>query len=208
MFIESPRFPDCISEGSTGGPMWSTQIAISVSGYEKRSSRWANALHVYNAAFGVRSLNDMEKLKAFFLACRGSAYGFRYKDWADYSSSIIGSQPSNFDQELFIGDGSTTVFPLIKQYTSGLEYVREITKPVDGTILIAKEGAALTEGVDFTVDYTTGLVTMTTPPATDHVVTGGFYFDVPCRFGSDELSTNLIAYQQGSANVPVKEIRQ
>ena len=206
-FIETPRFPECISEGSSGGPRWATQIAVSASGWEKRGSRWKDALHEYNAAFGVRHMSDMEDLKNFFLAVRGPAYGFRYKDWADYKSSSVGDLPASTDQDQMVGDGVITVFQLVKNYEAGFAYTRDISKPVAGTVRVAVDASPLVEGVGFTVDSTTGMVTLTAAPAEGAVVTAGFEFDVPCRFVSDMLSTNLVLYQNGSASVAVMEIR-
>ena len=42
---------------------------------------------------------------------------------------------------------------------------------------------------------------------TGEQVVAGFEFDVPVRFDTDQLSTRLIAYQTGEANVPLVEIR-
>lgn len=207
-FIETPRFPDCISEGSTGGPVWATAVVASASGYEHRSSRWKDAKHHYNAAFGVRSMADMYDLKEFFLAMRGPAYGFRFKDFGDYSTAPgFGGAPSAIDQPLGTGDGVEVVFQLSKVYEQGFAYTRPITKPVAGTVRVAVDGATMAEGVDFTVDTTTGIVTFTSPPVLDTVLTAGFEFDVPCRFFSDQLDTQYSNYQNGSANVPVMEIR-
>ncbi len=207
-FLETPRFPECISEGSNGGPRWATQIAVSVSGWEKRGSRWKDALHEYNAAFGVRHMSDMEELKAFFLAVRGPAYGFRYKDWADYKTSSASNPVTSVDQDQMVGDGVITEFQLVKNYDAGFTYARDIIKPVTGTVRVAVDASPLVEGVGYTVDSTTGLVTLTAAPAVDAVVTAGFEFDVPCRFVSDVLSTDLVQYQNGAANVAIMEIRQ
>lgn len=207
-FIETPRFPDCISEGSTGGPVWATSIVISASGFEHRSSRWKDAKHQYNAAFGIRSMEDMLDLKEFFLAMRGPAYGFRFKDFGDFSTALeFGRTVSAVDMPLGTGDGATTVFQLSKDYEQGFSYTRPITKPVAGTVRVAVDSAAIVEGVGFTVDTTTGLVTFTTAPAQDAVLTAGFEFDVPCRFATDTLDTQYSNYQTGAANVPVVEIR-
>ena len=40
-FIETPRFPDDIAYGAQGGPMYSTDVVATASGYEKRNQNWA-----------------------------------------------------------------------------------------------------------------------------------------------------------------------
>jgi len=43
------------------------------------------------------------------------------------------------------------------------------------------------------------------PPPDGDDVKAGYEFDVPCWFETDELSTQLTAYQQGEINVPIVE---
>ncbi len=59
----------------------------------------------------------------------------------------------------------------------------------------------------FTCDSTTGLVTLTQPPAAGARVTAGFAFDVPVRFDTDDLSIDLAAFTAGEIpKVPLVEI--
>ena len=65
-------------------------------------------------------------------------------------------------------------------------------------------GAAVVEGVDFTVDTKTGEVTFTTAPAAGLSVTAGFEFDVPVRFDTDRIQTSVASFQAGDVpSVPV-----
>ena len=146
---------------------------------------------------------------AFFEERRGRAYGFRWKDWADFKSCAPSQSPAATDQTLGTGDGTDTTFQLIKTYgASYLPWPRTIAKPVSGTLRVAVNGGAQTEGVDFSVDSTTGIVTFTAAPPNGQSVTAGFEFDVPVRFDTDSLEIEMAAGLHGGIpNVPVVELR-
>jgi len=203
------QFPPSISFGSTGGPERRTEIVTLASGHEERNSPWALSRHRYNAGLGARSLDDVQDIIAFFEARHGRLYGFRWKDWPDWKSGPSNAAPSAGDQLLGTGDGVTVLFQLSKTYTSAAQsYVRPITKPVAGSVLVADNGVPLNEGTDYTIDTTLGTVTFVTPPATGASLTAGFSFDVPVRFDTDYLEINLRAFKAGEIPaIPILEIR-
>ena len=203
------RFPTSISFGSSGGPERRTVIVSLASGHEERNSPWAHSRHRYNAGLGARSLDDIHNILAFFEARHGRLYGFRWKDWSDWKSGLPGDPPTALDQSLGIADGATLNFQLTKTYTSGVQsYDRVISKPVGGSVLIAADGVALTEGLEFNSDITTGFINFISPPGNGVQLTAGFLFDVPVRFDSDFLDVNLRAFKAGDIpSVPILEIR-
>ena len=77
------RFPTAIAFGASGGPERKTDIVALGSGHEERNSRWADSRRRYNAGYGVRSLDDLNAVIAFFEERRGRLYGFRWRDRAD-----------------------------------------------------------------------------------------------------------------------------
>ena len=86
--------------------------------------------------------------------------------------------------------------------------MRPIKKPVVGTVIIAVEQDDKTETVDYSVDETTGTITFSHPPDPDTRVFAGYEFDVPVRFDSDSLLTNMASFQAGQVpDVPVREVR-
>lgn len=185
MSFHEVRFPTNISFGSAGGPGYNTNIIETDSGSKVRLARWNNALRPYNVAYGIRTQEDLASVLDFYLCRLGPVHGFRYKDWLDYTSaSDHYSSPAAVDQQLGLGDGVTTQFQLVKKYTSGAyTKTRTITKPVTGTVLIAFDGVTQSSG--WSVDTTTGIITFTSPPAEDVVITAGFEFDVPVMFAND-----------------------
>lgn len=206
MSFDDVRFPTGISRGSSGGPERRTEIVVTGSGAEERNSRWADSRRRYNAGFGVKSLEDIHEVVAFFEERRGRLHGFRWKDALDFRSGKPGRPVTALDQVIGAGDGSTTRFQLLKRYGTGpRSYARAITKPVAGSVRIAVGGL---ETAAFSLDRMTGLVTLGAAPAAGAAVTAGFEFDVPVRFDTDELRINLSHFAAGDIpDIPVVEIR-
>jgi len=206
MFHET-QFPTAIAFHSTGGPERKTEIVALGSGFEERNAVWAHSRRRYDAGYGVKSLDDLHAVIAFFEARLGRLYAFRFKDFADFKSCAPGQSASPLDQALGTGDGLTTAFQLAKTYPSGpASWTRVIAKPVAGTVRVAANGVELTSG--FTVDTTTGIVTFASPPSSGAALTAGFAFDVPVRFDTDSLSINLSSFAAGEIpSIPIVEIR-
>lgn len=203
------RFPANLSFGSLGGPERRTEIVALSSGHEERNTPWAHSRRHYDAGIGLRSLDDIADLIAFFEARGGQLYGFRWKDWADYKSCAPGATPEFRDQLLGHGDGARTAFPLVRRYASGpAAYLRPITKPVAGTVRLGVGGVEMREEQDYRVDTATGLVTLREPPAQGAAVSAGFEFDVPVRFDADRIAVSVASFKAGDMpQVPVVEVR-
>ena len=208
-FIESPRFPLTISYHSSGGPVWKTLVVQTASGREQRIQTWQDALRHWDAMNGVRTDTELDQLHAWFLVAAGMANGFRWRDAKDYSAtSANGTGIVNTTGK---GNGTATG-QLYKQYTLGANsYVRKISKPVAGTVVIKKNGVALTFGVSAgqcQLDTTTGVVTFYgTAPTTSDTLTWTGEFDVPVRFNTDSFSASYEELNASSVTLPVVEIR-
>tara|TARA_R110002096_G_scaffold155130_22_gene319456 strand:- start:142 stop:777 length:636 start_codon:yes stop_codon:yes gene_type:complete len=209
MSFHEIRFPSNLSFGSVGGPERRTDIVTLANGYEERNTPWAHSRRRYDAGVGLRSLNDVEALIAFYEARRGQLFGFRWKDWADFKSSKASDAISPTDQDIAVGDGETRSFALIKTYRSGREsYVRPIKKPVRGSVLVALGGDQKVESIEFTLDPNTGIINFPTPPAAGVRISAGFEFDVPVRFDTDRIQTSVASFRAGEVpSVPVVELR-
>lgn len=211
MAFHEVRFPTGISRGAQGGPERRTDVVVLGSGFEERNSRWADSRRSFNAGYGVRSLDDLHSVIAFFEERRGRLHGFRWRDHSDWKSCVPGREAGAFDQVIGTGDGARVSFQLSKTYGTGATaWVRTIRKPVADSVLIAVDGLALGEGTAFLVDETSGLVTFLPghEPEAGVIVTAGFAFDVPARFDSDRLEINLQGFSHGAIpNIPIVEIR-
>lgn len=207
MAFHEVRFPDNISRGARGGPQRRTQIVELSSGDEERNASWADSRRRYDVSYGIRRADDLHAVVEFFEARNGRLYGFRFKDWADYKSSLPSRAVSDEDQRIGTGTGAQTTFQLRKRYGSdALHWWRSIRKPVAGSVRIAVDAVELFSG--WSVDLTTGVVTLAAAPAPGAVVTAGFEFDVPVRFDSDLLDVTLDIERLGSiTSIPMIEIR-
>lgn len=209
MSFHEVRFPASLSFGSVGGPERRTDVVTLANGFEERNTPWAHSRRRYDAGLGMRSLDDVEKLIAFFEARRGQMFAFRWKDWADFKSARASAEVAFDDQVIAVADGHRSEFQLIKTYRSGgFNYARPILKPVAGTVRIGIEQDEMREAVDFDVDLATGRVVFRHPPAETMEITAGFEFDVPVRFDTDRIQTSVASFQAGDVpNVPVVEVR-
>ncbi len=211
MAFHDERFPTAISRNAQGGPERRTDIVVLGSGFEERNSRWADSRRSYNAGYGVKSLDDLNAIIAFFEERRGRLYGFRWRDHADWKSCPPQALPGALDQLIGTGTGAQAAFQLVKTYGGTFApYTRTIAKPVAGTVKIAVAGVTKIEGSDFTVDAASGIVTFLAGaiPASGATVTAGFEFDVPVRFDTDKLEINLSGFASGAIpNIPILEVR-
>jgi len=203
-------FPTGISLGATGGPERRTEIVVLGSGAEERNSRWADSRRKYNAGYGVRTLDDLHAVIAFFEERRGRLHGFRWRDPADCKSTAPGANLSPLDQPIGTGTGARATFALAKTYGGTFEpWRRDIRKPVADTVRIAVDGEEQPPS-RFTVDSATGLVTFALAhvPPPGAAVTAGFEFHVPVRFDTDSLEINLQGFRHGAIpSIPIVEIR-
>jgi uncharacterized protein (TIGR02217 family) len=210
MFHET-RFPTAISRAAHGGPERRTDVIVLGSGAEERNARWADSRRSYNAGYGVKSLDDLHAVIAFFEERRGRLHGFRWRDPIDWKSCAPEGTPTALDQVIGTGDGTTAAFQLTKTYGSAFNpWTRAITKPVAGSVLIAVAGVTQTPGTAFTFDTITGLIAFQPGhvPSADAPITAGFEFDVPVRFDTDKLEINLQGFRHGAIpSIPIVEIR-
>ncbi|MBS0233736.1 MAG: DUF2460 domain-containing protein [Proteobacteria bacterium] len=211
MSFHDVRFPTAISRNAQGGPERRTDVVVLGSGYEERNSRWADSRRSYNAGYGVKSLDDLHQIIAFFEERRGRLHAFRWRDPMDWKSCPPNAMPGALDQMLGSGNGTLATFQLQKVYGNAFApWTRDIKKPVTGTINIAVAGTAQTEGTDYAVDPATGVVTFLAGhvPADGQSITAGFEFDVPVRFDTDKLEINLSGFTSGAIpNIPIVEVR-
>jgi len=216
------QFPADVSTGAVGGPEFKTTILTLGSGEEKRNIEWSLTRAQYNIGTGLRERKDFEVFQQFFYARYGRAYGFRFKDWSDYTivnqsfTVDLTSPVDPINQSLNPG---ATEFQIFKTYGSGgFTFYRPILKPVvaptEGTSLLTVNATPLifgsTASGHWTFDSTTGIITLGDPLIQDDVVEIHYLeFDVPVRFDIDKLDMNMAAYEAGEwVNIPIVELKQ
>lgn len=197
MSFHEVSLPARLAFGSTGGVERRTEVVTLASGFERRSTPWAEGRRRWLIGANLRSLTDMAELVDFFEARMGRLIGFRFRDFMDFRSCGPGAEPSATDQDIGTGDGGAVAFQLRK---GG----RIIRKPAPGSVVVAVDGVV----AEAEVDATTGVVTLATAPAEGAAVTAGFLFDVPVRFDADRIDVTLESFDAGRmAAVPLVEIR-
>ncbi|MFM7378273.1 MAG: DUF2460 domain-containing protein [Erythrobacter sp.] len=199
-------YPFALGRSASVAPEFSTSIAVTASGHERRNSLWSDARLHFDVGPGIRSEAELADLIAFFRARRGPARGFRLTDPFDNSTNGMTSTPTRLDQLLGLGDGAKADFQLVKLYGGGTEpQVRAITRPRADTLVVSVGGVATTA---FTLGAK-GMLRLTTAPTAGAEVRAGFRFDVPVRFAEDRLDVSAVNFTAGEApSVPLIEIRE
>ncbi|GAA4046006.1 DUF2460 domain-containing protein [Parerythrobacter jejuensis] len=199
-------YPLALGRDAGVSPEFSTNVAVTASGHERRNSLWSDARLRYDVGPGLRSEDELGILIRFFRARRGAARGFRLPDPFDFSSNGMTGTPGPNDQRIGTGDGLQADFALIKNYGDGDDpQVRPITRPRTETVRVSIDGAetqdwAMADG---------GVITFGSPPASGAAIRAGYMFDVPVRFAEDRLDVTGAAFAAGEApSVPLVEVRE
>lgn len=178
MIFNETRLLDCVAYGSEFAQEFNTRITTLRSGVERRNADWDAPLGRYSVRYQNLRAADHQLVMHAHWASMGALIPFRFKDWTDFTAA---------DEPFGVATGDVQELQLIKSYAFGpVSYERRITKPV-GPVTIFAAGLA----TPATIDYATGLVTLTA--AAGSVLTWSGEFDVPVRFMSDRLDASPAA---------------
>ncbi|MXO86170.1 TIGR02217 family protein [Altererythrobacter aurantiacus] len=195
-------YPLALGRDVSVSPQFSTSVAVTASGHERRNALWSDARLAYDVGPGIRSEEELGILLRFFRARHGPASGFRLRDPFDFSSNGLIDPLTAFDQIIGTGDGTASVFRLTKDYDG---QVRNITRPDVASIRVSIDGIETSEWT-----YAEGgRILLDSAPSAGAIVRAGFLFDVPVRFAEDRLDLSSVAFKAGEApSVPLVEIRE
>ena len=156
-------------------PLWSTRIARSTSGRERRSALWPYPLWQFELKYEVirnkATLPELTTMWEFFNVAQGQAGTWLFVDPSD---NLI-TTPYAFGS----GNGVQTQFTLTRPLNS-------FSEPVFGVY-----GQTVYINGTSTSAYTlssNGVITFTTPPAGGAALTWSGYFYFGCRFLQDDLT--------------------
>jgi len=193
-FFET-EFPRAIGYLAIGGPVFSTTTNEGFSGGEQRNRNWSQTRGIWTIDLQMKTQSFFDAVHAFFLAVGGQADAFRFFDHKDHTAT---------GQTLGTADGTNKIFQLLKNYVSGgRTYTRTITKPITAAVIdfqgnalpnsvvVYDNGSAKTLTTDYTIDYTTGIITFVTAPTAGHAITADCQFHFPVRFMVDELKAQV-----------------
>lgn len=200
--FDDVAFPLALGRDASTACEFSTSVAVTASGHERRNALWADARLRFDVGPGIRSEAELGVLIAFFRARHGPATGFRLRDPFDFSSNGMSGAPTMLDQHIGTGDGLAASFQLVKHYG---EQRRTITRPEPGSILVSLDGVPATGWSHLGL----GRIVFDAAPAPGAVIRAGFRFDVPVRFAEDRLDVSGVDFAAGEApSVPLVEIRE
>ena len=200
--FDDVAYPLSLGRNASASPEFSTSVAITASGHERRNALWSDARMRYDVGPGVRSQAEMRLLLDFFRARYGPARGFRLRDPYDFSSNAGDGEPTYNDEIIGIGDGLAADFRLRRNYG---EQQRPVTRPEEGSILVSVDG----EPASGWTHAGKGLIRFDVPPPAGAQIRAGFRFDVPVRFAEDRLDISGATFAAGEApSVPLIEIRE
>ncbi len=188
-------FPEHLSLGAIGGPVFMTEIVSINHGYEQRNICWEHARHRYDILPAINCKTDFDLITNFFCLHKGRGVGFAFKDWADYQVK---------HQRIGTTDGVTQNFQLFKEYRVGDVIDKRIIRlPISGTLEVKVGG----QHYEYTVHHQTGVITFHTQLPESCDVTASFDFLVPVRFDHDELPVGSLGALDVSMQLRLIEIR-
>lgn len=200
-----------IAAGLQGELVYQNKRVEQVGGYVAINSMWEQMLHTFDLSFIPLQRSDWQYIKTVYLITRAGALGFLLEDPTDMQAATTTADSSTSGVVTALGSNQ---YQLHKRYTetaSTLYSDRKITRPrTDGFVLMISG----TPTGSYTMDTTTGIVTIPAGPTAANVTwTGKFY--VPVHFMSDTINWDMVKggndpdarYTAGQA-VVLKEIRE
>lgn len=197
VFLEDQILPSTYNYGATITEAEAVDVTGSADGTEARRLRYPDLQKIFDVTYDLNSA-DAFAIMNLWARANGKYKGFRVHDPLDFSTNRRVLAPTYHDQFL-AATASPTVWQMQRIYGWDDDVLngflnadsarRMIYKPVSATALVGVYDTTshlytqLTVGTDYTVDYTTGLVTISAS-LTGKRPTFGVEFDIPCRFDS------------------------
>lgn len=144
--------PLAISQGITWEPRFNTTVVIEDGGDEQRNQIWRLPRRRGDLAMTLETQAKRDAWLAFQRVMRGMQYSFKARDHTDYTVT----QAQGLVEDL---GGDTYQF--LKRYSvDGETFDEDVTLPEQGSLTVYDDAdAPLVEGVDYSVDYMTGIAT-------------------------------------------------
>lgn len=200
--FDDARLPVWIERGARHTLQSSTVVTRLQSGRSVANQLWAQHLDAWDISYGLQELdnpvdfeNGVRAIMNFYRARAGRARTFRFRDWLNYQL---------VDEQIGVGDASTTVFQISKTINdaAAFSYTSNITKPSQaGTIagfgadpawgVKINDVAFGTEGVDWTINYSTGEITFASAPAAAATIKVSGNYDKHVSFAEDRLELRI-----------------
>lgn len=194
------EFPLPLDEGVQHSEEWEVNVGVSSQGREVRRLTSSLPRKRWDISLSHRRKADQKKIRNFYTDMQGSLSSFLFTDRTDFESDGV--------QSIGTGTGVLTTFQLKKTYTnagsSKTPQVRTITKPKQGTVKIYVDGVLKTETTDYTINYTTGVVTFVSAPANTKPITAEFEFYFVARF--EDFSAEIENFEVFGHEITLVEV--
>lgn len=193
MGILASRFPDLIARGAEGGHgHFKTNVVVSHGGQEDRNQEWEDARGRWNVSKAIERTRQHALARSHFYKARGALHDFRFKDWHDFECARTGVDRGRLSEA---AGGTLQVNKVYGTDEPDFEYVRPLYRLVAGTLLIWRNDALQTLGVNYTVNLDTGRVTPSVSWSGDTLEVA-CQFDVLCHYEADEFVAKLVHRRQ------------
>jgi uncharacterized protein (TIGR02217 family) len=202
-FLEQ-RLDSRIEQGASGGPTVPGRSKVYTPSGKLQQGFTASApIHRFDVSHGMRSNADHQLvLDTFYVVMFTPYVGFRFRYWTDYRATQANST-------LTLITGSDYQLQRVHTF-GGVSVLRNIYKPVSGTVTVYRTRASVITTATATIDYTTGVATISGHSGGDTYTWEG-QFDIPVTFSDDEWVSQLQATLTNVAIVPpsirLEEIR-
>lgn len=178
--------PDSVmAAGPRGKSIRNNTRVEAANGRQTISVNWARTLRQYEFGSVPLDLATWALIEGLFEVTEGGAYGMLLPDPKDQRADITQGVATLI---------SGTTYQLHKRYTSAgstRTKDRRITRPIAAGFDIKVSGTSLTVGTQYTLNTTTGVVTIPSGPAAANITWAGRFY-VPVHFASDEIDWDMV----------------
>lgn len=181
MAYHNSLFPAKYARQFVGGLVFPLRILSTPARREKRIPVRTQPYVEFRVDQKAKQPTDFTVLRNFWAGRGGGRHSFPFKDWNHYSVT---------DEQFAVSAGSATTYQLTITYgDAGGSTAINVTKPVS-PVVIKVAGSTKTEGVDYTLNYLTGVLTWLIVPANGLALTwsGTFYWPVRFDMGKGEFT--------------------
>lgn len=209
------------SHGSAGGPAVALDQIYLGSGYRKTNLRHSQKLRRYSLTWPARAVDTAIAILTTYEALEGPQDSFLMTDPNDWNTGafqgeLTAAVITAFQQPLrntvtglYVGDGSTTTFQMMKLYSAGsaAKHYRVIVKPKTGTVRVGVNAVEQTLTVNFSFSTATGIVTFVVAPANGLSTTWGGEFYTPVAFEETDFELEAIEGENRGGEAVLREVK-
>lgn len=199
-FNEDVRLPEDVERNMNTGIQWNTTKITLANAFNKSNKNWALPLKRFDVSYGISLKPDLDEVIDIFYVVNGGFGGFRVKDWADFEIGDSFGADDTTRQSIGSTDGSTATFQVFQHKVVGsATFDIPKVKLVSGTVRVWVNDVEVFEGgggSQFTVDLTTGIITLgaTLAAQSGTVVAVILQFDEPVQFDTDLMNIDTTVF--------------